>query len=186
MAKKKSVFALTTKDVVVMGIGSVLYAVLTAATNFIPLAGVSFRPAVAILVFLGVFYGPVVAFVSGTVGALIMDLIYGSVWLHWNIGNGLMGLFIGLVWLTRNYEEKEKLTFGDYAYISLFTIIGCFVGMIFAGLIDVIMGTPFSVAVVTWSLPAAISNSIFGIILGPLLIMAYKARSKPNQMDIQQ
>jgi energy-coupling factor transport system substrate-specific component len=99
--QKKSIWKFGTREVVYAAIGAALYAVLALATNWaqIPSAGnVSFRPAVAIPMFFGVAFGPIVGFIAGFLGNLISDLAAGyGFWPWWDIGNGLMGLIPGLI-----------------------------------------------------------------------------------------
>ena len=60
-----------TRQVVYGAIGAALYGALSWATNFFPLpaaGNITFRPAVAVLIFFGVAYGPWVGFLAGLIG----------------------------------------------------------------------------------------------------------------------
>jgi energy-coupling factor transport system substrate-specific component len=77
---KKEVWKFGTRQVVFAAIGAALYAVLSIATNFLNLPGagnVSLRPAVAIPMFFGVAFGPIVGFISGFIGNILSDLVSG-------------------------------------------------------------------------------------------------------------
>ena len=51
----------------------------------------------AIIAFFAILYGPVVAFVGGFVGNLLVDITAGwGIWWSWIVPTGLFGLFIGL------------------------------------------------------------------------------------------
>ena len=166
----------TTKDIVLMGIGAAMYAIFGSATFFIPVGGVSLRPAIALVSFFGALYGPIVGFVVGTLGNLLLDFTWGSFWWNWDIGVGIIGLVPGIWWYLRGGDiETSK----DLIIVSVLGVIGCFIGLFFAGLIDVITGTPFDVAIYGWVVPAVITDSIFIIILTPLFIQAVNA-SKPR------
>ncbi len=79
-----------TRQVVYGAIGAALYGALSWFTNFlaIPAAGnISFRPAVAVLIFFGVAYGPIVGLLAGFIGNTIGDQAsgYGFYW-NWSLG----------------------------------------------------------------------------------------------------
>ena len=65
--------------------------------NFIA-GNVTFRPAVAVLIFFGTAYGPWVGLLAGFIGNTLGDALsgWGFYW-NWSLGNGLMGLVAGLV-----------------------------------------------------------------------------------------
>ena len=93
---KDNLWKFGTREVVYSAIGAALYGVLSWATNILalPAAGnISLRPAVAIPMFFGVAFGPLVGFLSGFVGNLLGDSLtgWGFYW-NWCLGNGLMGM----------------------------------------------------------------------------------------------
>lgn len=91
-----------TRQVVWMAIGAALYAVFSwffNATVFVvpSLSQVALRPAIAIPMFFGYAFGPVVGFFTGAVGNMFGDAISGfGLSPQWSIGNGLIGLIAGL------------------------------------------------------------------------------------------
>src|SRR3954463_14083239 len=94
----------------------------------------SIRPAVAIPLFFGAAFGPVVGFVTGFVGNVIIDLLSNSgfVW-NWSLGNGMMGLVAGLT----GYYAK-RLVGGRAIMIAVgFSLLGIVVGIGFASFTDV-------------------------------------------------
>ena len=101
--EKRSLWQFGTREVVYAAIGAALYGVLSWATNFLalPAAGnISLRPAVAIPIFFGIAFGPWVGFLSGFVGNILGDFLSGyGFWWYWSLGNGIMGLIPGLIWL---------------------------------------------------------------------------------------
>jgi uncharacterized membrane protein len=101
-----------TRQVVWMAIGAALYAVLSWLFNgtvfIVPsISQVALRPAIAIPMFFGFAFGPVVGFFSGAVGALFGDALTGfSLSPQWEIGNGLIGLIAGMPMLFSNKKKS--------------------------------------------------------------------------------
>jgi energy-coupling factor transport system substrate-specific component len=57
----------------------------------------SFRPDVAIPMFLGFVFGPILGFLSGLIGTMISDYFsYHQLFLNWDIAIGLMGLILSV------------------------------------------------------------------------------------------
>ncbi len=174
--EKKSLFQFGTREVVYSAIGAALYAVLSIATNFLQIpaaANVSIRPAVAIPMFFGVAFGPWVGLLSGLVGNVISDLISGyGFWPWWDIGNGLMGFIPGLIWL----GIKTFRSGSDIIKAEIMVVVGAAVGMFVASVSEIwVSGTSFAASMATNFLPAFISNVINGLILVPILMVAYAA-----------
>ena len=174
--ERKSLWAFGTREVVYSAIGAALYAVLSVATNFLQIpaaANVSVRPAVAIPMFFGLAFGPWVGFLTGFVGNIISDLISGyGFWLWWDIGNGLMGLIPGLIYLS----ITDFRSISNIVKAEIMVIVGTAVGMFVAALSEIwVSGVTFATTMVTNFLPAFISNVVNGLILVPILMIAYGA-----------
>jgi energy-coupling factor transport system substrate-specific component len=174
--EKKSLWAFGTREVVYSAIGAALYAVLSVATNFLQIpaaANVSVRPAVAIPMFFGLAFGPWVGFLAGFVGNIISDLISGyGFWLWWDIGNGLMGLIPGLIYLS----ITDFRSISNIVKAEIMVIVGAAGGMFVAALSEIwVSGVTFATTMATNFLPAFISNVVNGLILVPILMIAYAA-----------
>ncbi len=174
--EKKSLFQFGTREVVYSAIGAALYAVLSIATNFLQIpaaANVSIRPAVAIPMFFGVAFGPWVGLISGLVGNVISDLISGyGFWPWWDLGNGLMGFIPGLIWL----GIKTFRSGSDLLKAEIMVVVGAAVGMFVASVSEIwVSGTSFAASMATNFVPAFVSNVINGLILVPILMVAYAA-----------
>ena len=174
--EKKSLWALGTREVVYAAIGAALYAVLSVATNFLQIpaaANVSIRPAVAIPMFFGLAFGPWVGLIAGFVGNLISDLVSGyGFWPWWDLGNGLMGFVPGLVYLTMTDFRST----GDLIKAEIMVILGAAVGMFVASVSEIwVSGIDFTTAMATNFVPSFISNVVNGLILVPILMIAYAA-----------
>ncbi len=174
---KKSVWVFGTREVVYAAIGAALYGVLSWVTNFIPLpaaGNITFRPAAAIPLFFGVVFGPWVGFISGAVGNLIGDFISGwGFWWSWDLGNGIMGLIPGLAALAgaASYKDRDVIIKAE-----IFVVIGVLVGMLVPSLLEIpLTGVDLTTAIGGYFVPAAIGNIVVGLILVPILMVAYDA-----------
>jgi uncharacterized membrane protein len=100
-----------TREVVWMAIGAALYAVFSWLFNgtvfVVPsLSQVSLRPAIALPMFFGFAFGPVVGFFTGAVGNMFGDALTGfGLSPQWSIGNGLVGFIAGM-WML--FSDKKK------------------------------------------------------------------------------
>ncbi|MEL7644703.1 MAG: ECF transporter S component [Anaerolineaceae bacterium] len=176
MQEKKSLWKFGTKQVVYAAIGAALYAVLAYATNMIQLPGagnVSFRPAVVIPMFFGIAFGPVVGFIAGFVGNILADLLSGyGFWFWWDLGNGLLGLVPGLIFpLIQDYRASKSILLAE-----LFVVLGSAVGMGVASLSEMwVSGADMNTVIFANFLPAFIPDVLNGLVLVPLLMIAYAA-----------
>jgi uncharacterized membrane protein len=127
----KPIWMVGTREVVYMAIGSVLYGVLSWATNvstiIVPSVSlVSLRPAIAIPPLFGFLFGPVVGFFTGAFGNILGDALTGwGVFPAWDVGNGLIGMVPGLLWA---FPDKRKamgtitwVTVGVAVLVALFS-----------------------------------------------------------------
>lgn len=109
--KENKIWEVETRHVVYMAIGAALYAIFSYLFNgtvfVVPsLSQVSLRPAIAIPMFFGYAFGPVVGFFTGAVGNMFGDALTGfGLSPQWSIGNGLVGFVSGLVFL---FKDKKK------------------------------------------------------------------------------
>ena len=109
--KENQAWEVGTRQVVWMAIGAALYAVFSALFNssvfLVPsLSQVALRPAIAIPMFFGFAFGPVVGFFSGAVGNIFGDALTGfGLSPQWSIGNGLVGFIAGM-WML--FKDKKK------------------------------------------------------------------------------
>jgi hypothetical protein len=100
-----------TREVVYMAIGAALYAVFSYLFNgtvfAVPsVSQVALRPAVAIPMFFGYAFGPVVGLFSGAVGNMFGDALTGfGLSPQWSVGNGLIGMISGMIAL---YVDKKR------------------------------------------------------------------------------
>ena len=111
LTSKNKMWEVGTRQVVYMAIGAALFAVFSYLFNgtvfVVPsVSQVALRPAIAIPMFFGYAFGPVVGFFTGAVGNMFGDALTGfGLSPQWSIGNGLVGFVAGLAWL---FTDKKK------------------------------------------------------------------------------
>lgn len=118
--KENSAWEVGTRQVVWMAIGAALYAVFSYLFNgtvfVVPsVSQVALRPAIAIPMFFGYAFGPVVGFFTGAVGNTFGDALTGfGLSPQWSIGNGLIGFISGCWMLFKGRKESMN----NVLYIS--------------------------------------------------------------------
>jgi uncharacterized membrane protein len=111
LTRENDAWVVGTREVVYMAIGAALYAVFSYLFNgtvfAVPsVSQVALRPAIAIPMFFGYVFGPVVGFFTGAVGNMFGDALTGfGLSPQWSVGNGLIGLISGMAAL---YADKRR------------------------------------------------------------------------------
>jgi len=109
--KENEAWVVGTRQVVYMAIGAALYAVFSYLFNgtvfVVPsISQVAIRPAIAIPMFFGYAFGPVVGFFTGAVGNMFGDALTGfGLSPQWSIGNGLVGFIAGMAFLAKSRKK---------------------------------------------------------------------------------
>jgi uncharacterized membrane protein len=112
MTRENAAWEVGTRQVVWMAIGAALYAVFSYLFNgtvfVVPsVSQVALRPAIAIPMFFGYAFGPVVGFFTGAVGNTFGDALTGfGLSPQWSIGNGLIGFISGCWMLFKGRKES--------------------------------------------------------------------------------
>ena len=128
--RENKAWEIGTRQVVWMAIGAALYAVFSWLFNgtvfVVPsLSQVALRPAIAIPMFFGYAFGPVVGFFTGAVGNMFGDALTGfGLSPQWSIANGLIGFISGLPMLFANKKKS----------LNVVLIIGAVLAVLAAGL----------------------------------------------------
>ncbi len=113
--KENDAWEVGTRQVVWMAIGAALYAVFSWLFNgtvfVVPSASqVALRPAIAIPMFFGYAFGPVVGFFTGAVGNMFGDALTGfGLSPQWSIGNGLVGFIAGCWMLFKDRKQSMNM-----------------------------------------------------------------------------
>jgi energy-coupling factor transport system substrate-specific component len=170
-----SIWAFGVRQVVYAALGAALYGVLSYATNLLQLGNnISFRPGIVIPLFFGAVFGPWVGLFTGGVGNLLGDYIsgYGVFW-NWDVGNALLGFIPGLaLYYTRGrYNNVRTIVIAE-----IFAAVGVIVGIGFAAYNEIWLSKlSFAGATTSYFLPAAGTDLLNGLILLPILLIAYNA-----------
>jgi uncharacterized membrane protein len=131
--KDNKAWEVGTREVVWMAIGAALYAVFSWLFNgtvfVVPsLSQVSLRPAIAIPMFFGYAFGPVVGFFSGAVGNMFGDALTGfGLSPQWSIGNGLVGFIAGLPLLFKDKKKSLDSILGIGAILAFVAVVIYFI-----------------------------------------------------------
>ena len=127
--RENAIWEVGTRQVVWMAIGAALYAVFSWLFNgtvfVVPsLSQVALRPAIAIPMFFGYAFGPVVGFFTGAVGNMFGDALTGfGLSPQWSIGNGLIGFISGLWMLFRDRRQSMNTVLWIGGILALLTAL---------------------------------------------------------------
>lgn len=183
-----------------MIVGVVLYAGITAITSFANLGeaiGGDIRPAIAVPIFFGFVFGPIVGFVVGALGNFCYDLYAGwiqipppmitdsmlvnitiGLLLNWEIGNGLIGFIPGLRAVAHPHYRTWREQFVALGYLSVAIVSG--VG--FAALLDVYLYPGADMTMFTTQfLPIVRVNLLNAALLVPILLFNYERLALANR-----
>ncbi|HEY3993576.1 MAG TPA: ECF transporter S component [Ktedonobacteraceae bacterium] len=172
----KKIWGFGVRHVVFMALGAALYAGVSYVTNSLQLPGasnVSLRPGIVIPLFFGAVFGPWVGLFTGLVGNSINDLLTGGIYWNWEIGIGLIGFITSLViYFTRGrYNTAIRILLAE-----AFSVLGLVVGLAFASILDIWASQmTFKAVITTEFFPALIPDLVLGLILLPILLVAYEA-----------
>ena len=114
-----------------MAIGAALYAVFSWLFNgtvfVVPsLSQVALRPAIAIPMFFGYAFGPVVGFFTGAVGNMFGDALTGfGLSPQWSIGNGLVGFISGLACCSRTSKKSMNTVLWISGALAVLATLCC-------------------------------------------------------------
>ena len=177
-----------------MLLGSLLYGGTAWVTNSFPMpvgVEISLRPGVAVPLFFGFAFGPIVGFVTGIGGNLLGD--YSSGWLpsppetstgdpvadfiltysvSWQLGNGLIGLIPGLYALAAHRYRTPRQQLRALGV----TVLAVVVGIGFASLVSMAFtpGATLLPTITQTFLPVTWSNLFNAAIVVPLLLFNYE------------
>lgn len=127
--KENAAWEVGTRQVVWMAIGAALYAVFSYLFNgtvfVVPsISQVALRPAIAIPMFFGYAFGPVVGFFTGAVGNMFGDALTGfGLSPQWSIGNGLIGFIAGLATLFKDRKQSMNTVLYTSGALVLITAL---------------------------------------------------------------
>ena len=173
-----SPWAIGTRQAVYMALGIALYAILSIIFNLVQLpnaagGAIALRPGIVIPLLFGALFGPIVGLLVGGLGNIFGDLIsYHNFYWNWDIGNALIGFVSGFV---------VFFTFGRYrntlaiVYAEIASVIAVAIGIAFAAYTDIWVSKINIVAANSEFFVAGLPDVINGLILLPIVIVAYNA-----------
>ena len=173
------------KTVVAIGIGAALFFVLgkIAIPSFVANTNISLQ--YAILAMFATLFGPIAGALIGFIGHALIDLSWGgSPWWSWVITSAFVGVLIGMFAKKLNVQEgvfdKTKTAIFAIANVAAH-VIGW---VVVAPVLDILIYAEPVKKVFAQGVFAAISNTITGVIVGGLLIVAYtKTIAKKGSLD---
>ena len=174
---KKFVGEWSTKTIVAIAIGAALFGVLMVWGSIPVFTNTSLTSAMVVPVVVGALFGPLPAMVTLLVGNCLADLIGGwGFWFDWSVGNGVLGLFVGLLPM---YGADIKNGIFKVKHAIIYTIC-CILGNAIAfGIVTPVMTALFYSAdlEITFiqSLAGGLSNTAVLVIIGiPVLVLLSK------------
>jgi energy-coupling factor transport system substrate-specific component len=174
---KKFVGEWNTKTIVAVAIGAALYGVLMVWGSIPVFTNTNLTSAMIVPVVVGALFGPLPATVALLVGNCLADLIGGwGFWFDWSIGNGVLGLFVGLLPL---YGADIKNGIFKVKHAVIYTIC-CVLGNAIAfGIVTPVMTALLYSAdlEITFiqSLAGGLSNTAVLVVIGiPVLVLLSK------------
>lgn len=157
---------------VVYGVtGAALYGIFSWLTNIFPLPAIDnviFHPAVALLIFFGIAYGPWVGMLAGFIGNTLGDALSGwAYYWNWSLGVGLMGMIPGVMFSLRDFRARPNLIKAIGSGTA-----GIMFGMLFISLTEVFVdGIDINTALVSYFGPAFLGNFACTVVLLPILML---------------
>lgn len=171
----QAVWRFSNKEIVYVVTGAFFYAVLFWILKTWPVSfpvgnlTVNVSPAIAIPIFLGLLFGPIVGGLTGLIGQALGGIVSASgfSW-PWVVGVGLVGLIAGLA----VYVVREYKTVNDYLKGGLFILLGCWAGAAFGALVGevLILKQGDMAAGTTKLLSQGLTYTLNGIVLVPILL----------------
>jgi len=169
---RSGLWEVSSRVIVYAAIGAALYGVLGLFSFIIPGSNnVSIRPAIALVPFFGIAFGPVVGLFTGLVGNMLLDQLTGygalTAW-NWSIAVGLVGLIAGVLAATQLARIGNKLVGAAIVAVAAQAI-----GLLFVFTDMVVFGNSFEAALTGSYLWALVPNVIASAILVPVLVAAW-------------
>ena len=166
------------KTVVAIGIGAALFFVLgrfVAIPSPVPNTNISLQ--YAVLALLAAMYGPVAGGLIGFIGHTLVDLSWGGIpWWSWVI--------------TSAFARKLNVQEGDFgkakaAVFAIANVVAHVIGwVVVAPVLDILIYAEPAKKVFAQGAFAAVSNTITGVVVGGLLILAYtKTIAQKGSLD---
>ncbi|GGK89885.1 ECF transporter S component [Nocardia jinanensis] len=167
-------WSVDSRTVVFGAVGAALYGALGTFSFIIPgTANVAIRPALAIVAFVGIRFGPIAGLFTGLVGTAVVDQIQGFGFLtfwNWSLANGLVGLFAALL---AHYLPEPAGRTGKVVRLAGLTVVAVVAGLAFT-ITEVLLGHTFVYWFTGAYLPAVATTGLVSLLLVPVLDRAWQ------------
>jgi energy-coupling factor transport system substrate-specific component len=167
-------WTITSRTIVFGAVGAALYGALGVLSFIVPgTANVALRPALAIIPFAGIRFGPIAGFFTGLVGNAIVDQIQGFGFLtywNWSLANGLIGLIAGLL---AHYAPEPAKESRRIIWIAVISVVAVAIGLLFT-VTDTLLGNTFVYWLSAAYLPALAGTALVSVLLVPVLDKAWQ------------
>lgn len=174
-------------QVVATGIGAALFFVLgrfAAIPSFIP--NTSFNIQYAVLAVFAVLYGPVVGFLAGLIGHVLVDATGYGIWFSWELASAVFGLVIGLM-LLRNRIHEGEFGWPTALRFTLAVLVAHAISwLVVAPLGDVMIYAEPANKVWVQGVFAFIANSLTAAVIGILILAVYaRTRTRTGSLAVE-
>ena len=180
MIGSRNIWRLDRQTLIWPFIASVLYALVTWATNVIVAPGLpSLRPGSVIPILSGVLFGPIAGFVVGVAGRAVADILTFGLFWNWDISNGFTGLVAGLTPLMCAGVQRGWRWAGAATVLGA---LGVIMGSGFAALTDIwVANLQPDLAISTEWLPVAQWDLALGLPLTVGVLIAWQRLQRRAQ-----
>lgn len=168
-----------TKTIVGVAIGAALFGVLMVYVSIPVFTNTSLTTAMIVPVIVGALFGPVPAAVAAGLGNIIADLIGGwGFWFDWSVGNGVLGLFVGLLPLYGAYIEDGIFDVKHMIIYAVTVVVGCAVafGVVTPIFTSIFYGGEIQITLVQ-GVVGSVSNIIVLLVAGIPVLKVLAARN---------
>lgn len=168
-----------TKTIVGVAIGAALFGVLMVYVSIPVFTNTSLTTAMIVPVIVGALFGPVPAAVAVGLGNVIADLIGGwGFWFDWSVGNGVLGLFVGLLPLYGAYIEDGIFDVKHMIIYAVTVVVGCAVafGVVTPIFTSIFYGGEIQITLVQ-GVVGSVSNIIVLLVAGIPVLKVLAARN---------
>lgn len=168
-----------TKTIVGVAIGAALFGVLMVYVSIPVFTNTSLTTAMIVPVIVGALFGPVPAAVAAGLGNVIADLIGGwGFWFDWSVGNGVLGLFVGLLPLYGAYIEDGIFDVKHMIIYAITVVVGCAVafGVVTPIFTSIFYGGEIQITLVQ-GVVGSVSNIIVLLVAGIPVLKVLAARN---------
>ena len=168
-----------TKTIVGVAIGAALFGVLMVYVSIPVFTNTSLTTAMIVPVIVGALFGPVPSAVAAGLGNVIADLIGGwGFWFDWSVGNGVLGLFVGLLPLYGAYIEDGIFDVKHMIIYAVTVVVGCAVafGVVTPIFTSIFYGGEIQITLVQ-GVVGSVSNIIVLLVAGIPVLKVLAARN---------